>query len=108
MGSIAAARTCITSLLEKSIERSWDTKLSHPPPPIRLLDFHAPYRLRFIGPVQQLFPDGEPVLLQVATELADGPPPSIPALPLFLPSPAVMPPTDFFSLTYFPMSRMWC
>jgi hypothetical protein len=60
-------------LLEKSIERSWDTKFSHPPS-VRFLDFHAPYRLRFIGPVQQLFPDGEPALLQVATELADGHP----------------------------------
>src|SRR5215813_8676503 len=58
-------------LLEKSIERSGDTELSHPSS-VRLLDFHAPYRLRFIGPVQQLFPDGEPVLLI----------PSIPALPL--------------------------
>ena len=38
------------------------------------IDFHAPYRLRFVGPVQQLFPDGEPVRLQVATELADGHP----------------------------------
>jgi len=27
-------------LLKKSIERSWDTKLSHPPS-VRLLDFHA-------------------------------------------------------------------
>src|SRR6202521_2693594 len=58
-------------LLQKSIERSWDTKLSHPSS-VRLLDFHTPYRLRFIGPVQQLFPDGEPMLLQVAAELADG------------------------------------
>src|SRR6266566_4973220 len=60
-------------LLEKSIERSWDTEFAHPPS-VRLLDFHAPYRLRFIGPVQRLFPDGEPVLLQVAAELADGHP----------------------------------
>ena len=60
-------------LLKKSIERSWDTKLS-PPSSVRLLDFHTPYRLRFIGPVQQLFPDGEPVLLQVAAELADSHP----------------------------------
>src|SRR5207253_9570222 len=59
--------------LEKSIERSWDTKLPHPSS-VRLLDFHAPYRLRFIGPVQLLFLDGEPVLLQVATELAAGHP----------------------------------
>src|ERR1700676_2521593 len=70
-------------LLEKSIERSWDAKLAHPSS-VRLLDFHTPYWLRYIGPVQQLFPDGEPVLLQVATELADGHPvdPSAPLVPL--------------------------
>jgi hypothetical protein len=46
---------------------------SHPSS-VRLLDLHAPYRLRFIGPVQQLFPDGWPVLFQVAAELTDGHP----------------------------------
>ena len=60
-------------LLEKSVERGGDAKLSHPSS-IRLLDLHTPYRLRFVGAVQQLFPDGWPVLLQVAVELAGGHP----------------------------------
>src|ERR1700740_1657863 len=60
-------------LLEKSIERSRDTKLSHPSS-ARLLDFHTPYWLRLIDPVQQLFPDGKPMLLQVTAELTDGHP----------------------------------
>src|SRR5260370_7449545 len=42
-------------LLEKSIERSWDTKLSHPPS-ARLLAFHPPYPLRYIGPPPHFFP----------------------------------------------------
>src|SRR5205809_1119062 len=33
-------------------------------PSVRLGDFHPPYWLRFVGPVQQLFPDGWPVLLE--------------------------------------------
>src|SRR5437879_11253077 len=86
-------------LLEKSIQRSGDTKLAHPSS-VRLLDFHAPYRLRFIGPVQQLFPDGEPVLLQVATELADGHPVDPGATFVALHPPYCL--QQLSSLTYFP------
>ena len=85
-------------LLEKSVERSWDTKLAHPSP-VRLLDFHAPYRLRFVGSVQQLFPNGWPVLFQVAAELADGHPVDPRATFISLhPSPCFQ---QIFSLTYF-------
>src|SRR4030095_5352852 len=59
-------------LLDESIQHRWDAKLSHPS--VRLGDFHPPYRLRFVGPVQQLFPDGWPVLLQVILDSADGHP----------------------------------
>src|SRR6185369_10214902 len=48
-------------LLDESIQYGWDTKLAHPS--VRLGDFHAPDRLRFIGPTQQLFPNGWPTLL---------------------------------------------
>src|SRR5260370_6392075 len=85
-------------LLEKSIERSRDPKLAHPSP-VRLLDFHAPYRLRFVGSVQQLFPNGWPVLFQVAAELADGHPvdPRATFISLY-PSQCFQ---QIFSLTYF-------
>ena len=85
-------------LLEKSVERGWDTKFSHPPS-VRLLDFYAPYRLRFIGAAQQSFPDGEPVLFQVATELADGHPVDPRATFISLYSPQCF--QQIFSLTYF-------
>src|SRR4030088_2677537 len=45
-----------------------DAKLSHPSS-IRLRDFHPPHRLWFIGPVQQLLPNGQPVLLEIVAEL---------------------------------------
>src|SRR3984893_17774542 len=47
-----------------------DAKLSHPSS-IRLRDFHPPHRLWFIGPVQQLLPNGQPVLLEIVAELID-------------------------------------
>jgi hypothetical protein len=49
-----------------------DTKLSYSS--VRLGDFHPPHRLRFIGPVQQLFPNGWPMLFQVLWQLLDGHP----------------------------------
>ena len=49
-----------------------DAKLSHPS--VRFGDFHPPHRLRFIGPSQQLFPDGWPVLLQKRWQLLGGHP----------------------------------
>jgi hypothetical protein len=50
-------------LLNQSIQHRRDAKLSHPS--VRLRDFHPTHRLRLIGPTQQLFPYGYPVLLQV-------------------------------------------
>src|ERR1700730_14389520 len=59
-------------------------------------DFHAPYRPRFIGPAQQLFPDGEPVLLQGSHPVGRR---SSRRSRRYLccPSPVVMPPTDFLA-----------
>src|SRR5580704_1421988 len=57
-------------LLDESIQHRWDAKLSHPA--VRIGDFHPPYRLRLVSPVQQLFPDGWPVLIQVILDSADG------------------------------------
>jgi len=42
-------------LLNQSIQHRWDAKFPHPS--VRLRDFHPTYRLRLIGPTQQLFPD---------------------------------------------------
>ena len=69
------------------------------PPPIRLRDFHPSNRLRLVGPTQQLFPDGWPVLFQVAGDFIDGHP--IDACTTFI---SLHPPQCFlqvFSLTYF-------
>ena len=55
-------------LLDESIQHRRDAKLSHPS--VRLRDFHPPHRLRLIGPAQQLFPDGWPVLFQKLWQLA--------------------------------------
>src|ERR1700757_3792202 len=60
-------------LLDKTIQYGGDAKLSHPSS-IRLRDFHPPYRFRFVGPVQQLLPNGRPVLLQIVAKLIDGHP----------------------------------
>src|SRR3989442_10338586 len=57
-------------LLDKSIQHRRDAKLSHPA--VRFGDFHPPHRLRFVGPVQQLFSDYWPVLFQVVGVLTDG------------------------------------
>jgi len=56
-------------LLDESIQHRRDAKLSHPS--VRLGDFHPSHRLRFIGPIQQLFPDGWPVLFQIVLEPDD-------------------------------------
>src|SRR5712672_1396369 len=57
-------------LLNKAIQHGWDAKLSHPSS-IRLRDFHPPHRFRFVSPVQQLLPNGRPVLLQIVAKLID-------------------------------------
>jgi hypothetical protein len=57
-------------LLDKPIQHRGDAKLSHPS--VRFGDFHPSYRLRLIGPVQQLFPDGWPVLFQVSRKVMNG------------------------------------
>src|SRR6266567_2637240 len=41
------------------------------PSSIRLRDSHPSHRFRFVGPVQQLFPDDWPVLLQIVAKLID-------------------------------------
>src|SRR6202040_1371090 len=60
-------------LLDKAVQHGWDAKLSHPSA-IRLRDFHPSHRFRFVDPVQQLLPNGRPVLLQVVTEFLNGHP----------------------------------
>src|SRR3989442_14799972 len=56
-------------LLNESIQHRRDAKLSHPA--VRLRDFHPSHRLWLVGPTQQLFPYGEPVLLQVVRKISD-------------------------------------
>src|SRR5215216_4151987 len=57
-------------LLDEAIQHGWDAKLSHPS--VRLRDFHPPHRFRFVDPVQQLLPNGRPLLLQIGAKLIDG------------------------------------
>src|SRR5437868_1131462 len=60
-------------LLDKAIQHGRNAQLPHPAS-VLFLNLHPSYRLRFIGPIQQLFPDGWPVLLQVVAKLVDGHP----------------------------------
>jgi len=57
----------------KSIQHTRNAEFAHPSP-VRLADFHPPHRLRLVGPLQQLFPDGWPMLLQVVLQSDDGHP----------------------------------
>ena len=67
-------------LLDKPIQHRRDAKLAHPS--VRLGDFHPPHRLRLIGPAQQLFPDGWPVLFQIVRQVHRRSSRRLPALPL--------------------------
>src|SRR5215831_15221759 len=57
-------------LLDKSNQHGRNAELAHSS--IRLRYFHPPDRLWLVGPTQQLFPNGWPVLFQVVGELIDG------------------------------------
>ncbi len=84
-------------LLDQSIQHRRDAKLAHPS--VRFGDFHPPHRLRFVGSVQQLFPDGWPMLFQIVGDSADSHP--VDARTTFI---GLHPPQCFFqvfSLTYF-------
>src|SRR6266849_1408356 len=85
-------------LLDPSIQHRRDTQLSHPA--VRLRDFYPSHRLWLVGPAQQLFPYGGPVLLQVARELSDFPAvdPRTPFVRFdsLVSLPAVSPRADFF------------
>src|SRR3954447_17211284 len=58
-------------LLDQAIQHGGDAELAHPT--VRLGDLDSPHRLRPVGPVEQPFPDGWPVLAQVVPGLVDGP-----------------------------------
>src|SRR3954469_10931676 len=58
-------------LLDQAIPPGGDAELAHPA--VRFGNFDAPHRLRPVSPVEQLFPDGWPVLTQVVPGLVDGP-----------------------------------
>src|SRR5467141_4393904 len=85
-------------LLDQSIQHRRDTKLSHPA--VRLRDFHLSHRLWLVGPTQQLFPYGGPVLLQVARKISDCPAvdsrTSFVRFDSLVSLPAVFPLADFF------------
>jgi hypothetical protein len=57
--------------LDQAIQHGRNAELA--PPTVRFGEFDAPYRLRLVSPVEQLFPDGWPVLTQVVPGLVDGP-----------------------------------
>src|SRR4051812_22989577 len=58
-------------LLDQAIQHGGDAELAHPA--VRFGEFDSPHRLRPVGPVEQLFPDGWPVLTKVIPGLVDGP-----------------------------------
>ena len=57
----------------KSIQHARNAEFSRTSS-VRLGDFHPPHRLRLVSPVQQLFPDGWPMLFQVVLQSDDGHP----------------------------------
>src|SRR5262245_66248719 len=58
-------------LLDQAVQHGGNAELAHPA--VRFGDLDSPHRLRPVGPVEQLFPDGWPVLTQVVSGLVDGP-----------------------------------
>src|SRR5208283_1224368 len=56
-------------LLDESVQHRRNAELSHSS--VRLVDFFPPHRLRLVGPTEQLFPDGWPVLLQKSRQFLD-------------------------------------
>src|SRR3954471_15930797 len=76
----AALQDLQDRLLDQAIQHGGDAELAHPA--VRFGELDTPHRLRLVSPVEQLFPDGWPVLTQVVPGLADGPavdagPPSV-------------------------------
>src|SRR5512143_551116 len=67
----AALQDLQDRLLDQTIQHGGDAQLAHPA--VRFGDLDSPYRSRSISPVEQLFPDGWPVLTQVVPGLVDGP-----------------------------------
>src|SRR5258707_15811785 len=67
----AALQDLQDRLLDQAIQHGGDAELAHPS--VRFGDLDSPYRERLVSPVQQLFPDGWPVLTQVVPGLVDGP-----------------------------------
>src|SRR5229473_4009606 len=59
-------------LLDESIQHRRNAQLAHPA--VRLRDSHPFYRLWCVGSVEELFPDGWPVLFQVSRQFLDGHP----------------------------------
>src|SRR5215472_10301254 len=68
-------------LLNESIQHRRNAEFPHASS-VRLGDFHPPHRLRLIGPAQQLFPYGWPMLFEELRQFVDGHPiharPSVP------------------------------
>src|SRR6516164_2359898 len=58
-------------LLDQAIQHTRNAEFAHPSS-VRLFNFYPPYGFRFVGPVQQLFPNRWPVLLPIAGEFLDG------------------------------------
>jgi len=56
-------------LLYESIQHRWNAQLAHSP--VRLRYLYPLHRLWSVCPVEQLFPEGWPVLFQVIIELAE-------------------------------------
>src|SRR3954453_5653160 len=67
----AALQDLQDRLLNQAIQHGGNAELARSS--VRFGDFDSPHRLRPVSPVEQLFPDGWPVLTQVVLGLVDGP-----------------------------------
>src|SRR5262245_44024018 len=67
----AALQDLQDRLLDQAIQHGGDAELAHPS--VRLGDLDSPYRQRLVSPVQELVPDGGPVLTQGVPGRVDGP-----------------------------------
>src|SRR5512135_3205347 len=67
----AALQDLQDRLLDQAIQHGGDAELAHPA--VRFGDLYPPHRLRPVSPVEQLFPEGWPVLTQVVPGLVNGP-----------------------------------
>ena len=93
-------------LLDKAVQHGRDAKLSHPPPSGLGISTRRHWFRFCTGPVQQLLPNSQPVLLQVRAELTNGHPVDARTTLVALHLPQRF--LQVCSLTYFLHRFGWC